>query len=183
MSQKTCPLCQNQIDAAEAVCPLCGERQTYESPAPQIPWNLIAGVVMAVAVAVIAGSGWASASRAKSNVEKALLPEEEPTNAILSADDAKRETARIRRRLVDELSEWDHMADFGGARMKPNGVLDLTARVYEDNPGRRIAKFVSGQVQSQVGGRFKVRGLAVNASNGHRLFYQPWPEPISSKRK
>lgn len=191
MSEKTCVICRIAIDETEQVCPYCGERQpevrasyeTSESPAATIPWNLIAGVVMAVAVAVIAGSGWASAGRAKSNAEKALLPPEEPTNEIMTAEEAKREQARIRRWLVDELSQWDRMADFGGVRMKTNGVLELTARVHEDDPGRRIGKFVASQVQSRVGGRFKVRGLVVNASNGHRLFFQPWHEPITSKRK
>ena len=183
MTQKTCPLCKFPIDAGEAVCPHCGEKQAFVSPPTPIPWNAIGAVVMVVAAAAIGSSGWASVGRTKAANAKAEAAPEEPTAVVMTDEEAKVTTKKIRRRLVDDLSQWDRMADFGSARLKPNGVLELTARVQENDPGRRVAKFVSSHVASSVGGRFKVRGLAVNASNGNRLLYRPLNDPIPSKTR
>jgi hypothetical protein len=164
------------------VCPYCGQRQATVAASSPIPWNMLGGVAIVLVALVVAGSGWTSANRAQTDAKGATLATDEPTNAIMSEEEARRETTRIRQRLVDQLTQWDGMADFSHARMKPNGVLELKAWVKQDDPGRRMASFVSGHVQSAVGGRFKVRGLAINASNGNRLMYRAWSEPIKSGR-
>ncbi|MCL4193180.1 MAG: hypothetical protein KJZ87_15695 [Thermoguttaceae bacterium] len=183
---RRCPVCQGILDATELVCSYCQEKATRSGVAP-LQFLGLMGVVAIVATAAIMARGNSGAAKQGMNDAareaaiaagtEGFMPEE-PQTVIMSPEEAGLTAVQIKERLIRDLDEYKSMVDFNTTRMKTNGVLELQAFV-EDNPtGRRMANFVSAHILSRTAGRYKVRGLALTASDGKLIMFYPCNAPL-----